>query len=145
MKKTITQAQKEYDDLVKRNLKRITDIEDKIKQRKEAGRQHADLDQELESARKISEGTETLTKRILDEIIEQEKQNEKEKAEREAAQAAEAEQKAKTTARKAYIKGGGKPEDFESAWSNGLREKVIEKAVLDDDAPKAREPIVKGL
>ena len=134
------------------NLKRVKDhheaqqskIRQEIAKREEAGLQYADLESKLKEAETIAGNAIALSQDVYDKAKEKAQAEQQAQAKAESDAAAKAETKTKNEARRKYIAGGGNPADFETAWKNGLRDKVLEQAVLSD-GKQSREPIVKGL
>lgn len=135
-KKNLEAARKHHDSIIEK-------IENQIKARQDAGLQYNDLEEELARAQSVKEGVLELSKANLKKAQDAADLEEQEGQRRQSQQSAEAEAKTKAQAQKNYISAGGKAEDFEAAWNNGLRDKVLESAVVNNKAEEKPVTVVQ--
>lgn len=141
--KTVEQAQRDYDRVVKHNEAQIDAIKRRIEARENVGRDHADLDAELAKVEQIADNAESISRKSLDEAKAHEAITLQKVQQAEAEKADKATAALKGKALAAYKKNGGKAEDFEGDWRT-IHKKMLEDATIQGVTEK-QTSIIGGM
>lgn len=129
---TVKELENSLERVKQHNQDRLDGIRARIAIRVNSGHKYDDLNSELMSAMKTGEIGERLAEKRLQEAREREAQQLNERNERNETARAKEEESRKATALSAWVKAGGNPKEFETAWTSYLRDEVFKSSVLEN-------------
>ncbi len=132
LESNVMQREESYKAIKEHNEQMVKKIRDQIADCVSRGRDHADLDKQLDQALAMSKSSEERSQNNL-QIAREALTKAKEKAaEVLKAKAAAIDEKRKTAARLAWLGNGGDPAEFENAWVTTIRAELLKNSVMDD-------------